>query len=203
MDIEKIVDSITTIDMSVSEAILIYLLSKNDKRYDLIKNNKVEKIMSEKKMIKIVGDKPVLLYSNPTVKSFMDKIEKKDLSSFDKLLREFRKEYSKYKGISSDGRKYDLLSRTEEDKRALILFKEKNPNISNEDILEALKMYVAYNTNSAKCIPYAPKSSSFILGTDNKEYLINYCYKVNSKRIKESEIRSEEDNYGNNYRELV
>lgn len=202
MELEKIIDIKLDLDISLSELILIYLIHKKDNRYENLITKRVEDIMIDKGYIKKVDTTISLMYTNKKVKLIINKLEEKDLDSFNKLLKEFRKEYSRYRGVTSDGNRYKLLSNLSSDKRELALFKERNPDIDNETIYEALLYYIRENADMAFNISYAPKSSSFIGDTENKEYLIQYCYAVKRRKEKEKKIR-EAPKERSNFIELI
>ena len=188
MNIHKLINIKDKLNITFTEVVLIYLLKERSKDYEKLINSTVSNRMQEKGYIKVIEDTTSLLYGNPTVSAVFTAIDKIDIGTFDKLIKEYRNLYRKYKGINGEGRIYEILGRLSEDKRAMALFIENN-DIEFDVIIDATKMYLIENSDSSNIIKFAPRSDKFILGTDSKEYLLEFCHMLKRRRKKEEKIK--------------
>lgn len=183
--VEKLIDISSKLGMSFNEVVSIYLLNTDKEYYEKIRINKLDDLLEKKGFIKKVGSNIFLLTSNKVVSNVIEEVNKTE--GLDDLLVKYRNLWSGYKGIS-DGSKYRILSNLMDDRKALKEFLDKH-NADPDKILKATKEYIKENAVN-KLIKYCPKSASFIRGTDNRQYLLEYYLNMDKNEEIKKDIKS-------------
>jgi len=144
-----------------------------------LENNRhlgIDKVVEELKQEKVLDNKGRILKKSPSYLKYIEEEISKEID-IKRLTRKLIGIFAGKKG-SAGGRHYILLSTTMEVSKALIKFLADNDEVTEEEIIEATKLYFTMNEGINGVYKYAPKIHTFITGNESKAYLINYIMQI-------------------------
>lgn len=149
----------------------------------------VDELMKEGMIIQVRGsyELNVLNYKDSDYAYMMGE---KEVMTFVSLVFAYKKLWDDRRGVSSSGKTYKLLD-NERTKPALAAFVKKYKDIDYETIIKATEEYLnELDRNEHGNLLFAVKSTTFITGNDNKDYLIEYCKMLENRQTMQKNLKS-------------
>lgn len=149
----------------------------------------VDELLTEGMLVQVRG-KYELNLANYNNSEYATMLGEKEVMSFVTLVYEYKRLWKNRKGISSNNQSYRLLD-DERTKPALATFVKKYKEVDYETIIKATEEYLnGLDKDEHGNLLFAVKSTTFITGNKNRDYLIEYCKMMDNRHKMQTNLKA-------------